>query len=281
MPASPFAFDLATTPDEVGPENSLGVTEVAGALRPDWGIGPGTLNGGYVQAFIVSAVRAAIPAHSDVVAVSSTYVAPAAPGPVLVEVRRFRSGRSVTAASGTARQGDTVIAHSVVTLGDLPDGFVDAPLQPMPPTLPPLECLTMAEAAGRDSEHAPGLTRMLETRFPPDHAAWLRGEFLTEPRIRAWVRLRDGRPLDSLSVLALSDMLPPVTFALGRFGWAPTLQLQVGVFARPSGQWLLADLAGSPYDGAFVCEDCDLWDETGQLVGRARQVALPPRRRPR
>lgn len=124
----------------------------------------------------------------------------------------------------------------------------------------------------------PGLARLLDLAFVPEDSGWLSGDTSAGPRIRCWLSFADHRPLDALAVIAMADMAPPVSFAQGTFGWAPTLHLQVGVFARPSSEHLLLDLRGEPYDGAFVAEDGLLWDARGTLVARSRQIAVPPRR---
>jgi len=105
----------------------------------------------------------------------------------------------------------------------------------------------------------------------------LAGDTSAGPAIRCWMSFADDRDMDPLALVALVDMAPPVSFAQGRFGWAPTLHLQVGIFARPRGRVVLVDLRGEPYDGAFVAEDAVLWDAEGTLVAQSRQIAVPPR----
>ena len=124
----------------------------------------------------------------------------------------------------------------------------------------------------------PGLAELIDYRFVPEDSAWLAGDTSAGPRIRCWLAFADGRPLDALAVTALMDIAPPVCFAMGNFGWAPTLQLQVGIFAAPADGPVLLDLAGSPYDGPVVAEDGLLWDAAGTLIARSRQIALAPRR---
>lgn len=45
-----------------------------------------------------------------------------------------------------------------------------------------------------------------------------------KPEIVLWARPRDMAP-DGLFALVCGDISVPVTFPLGRFGWAPTVQL--------------------------------------------------------
>jgi hypothetical protein len=271
------AFDAATA------AQPLDDGSVAVALDPGWNVNGHILNGGYLQAVAVRAAAALLGDVGDPVAVSTSFAAPAGAGPALVTVQVLRRGGRLASVSATLRQSDTVVLSSLVTYGTLPDALTDrvagrdrAPGSPPPmPDVPaPEQCLRVP------AEHLPGppgLATVLDIAFVPDSSRWLTGDTSAGPAVRCWMSFRDGRALDPLALVAMADMAPPVSFAQGRFGWAPTLHLQVGVFARPLGTHLLLDLRGEPYDGAFVAEDGLLWDAGGTLVARSRQIAVPPR----
>ena len=95
----------------------------------------------------------------------------------------------------------------------------------------------------------------------------------------------DGREPDPLSLLAVCDVLPPVTFDLGMPGWAPTLELTVHVRARPEPGWLKVRHATRNLSGGMFEEDCEIWDSAGRLVAhdfprgrRPMRIEDPPRR---
>jgi hypothetical protein len=73
------------------------------------------------------------------------------------------------------------------------------------------------------------------------------------------------------------DALPPVTFDLGLFGWAPTIELTVHVRAVPAPGWLQVRHATRNLAGGLFEEDCEVWDEAGRLVAQSRQLARTPR----
>lgn len=268
MDVTTYRFDQSTTPRY---DADLATIELDG----DWNVNGTILNGGYLKAVAVAAARNILAGHQDPVAVSTTFVAPPIAGAAQVRVSALRRGRSITSGVATMTQNGEVVLQSLITLGAVADQPVAAPHLPMPDVPAPEDCL--ARGGNTMPPNAPGLGNVLEMALVPDFDGWLKGQPLGEPRQRAWVRFRDGRPLDTLGLVALCDMLPPVCFAQGNFGWAPTLQLQVGIFAQPTGQWLLVDLLGSPYDGVFGCEDAEMWDQSGQLVARSRQVAMLPK----
>ncbi|MBN9610474.1 MAG: hypothetical protein BGO26_08525 [Actinobacteria bacterium 69-20] len=246
-------------------------------LHPEWNVDGRILNGGYLQAVVLRAAVAACPTAGQPVAVSSLFAAAPTPGPAVVDAEVLRAGRRVTAVSATLRQEDAVIASSLVTVaadGALPAADRAAASLPMPPVPPPEACVRVAPA---HLPGPPGLADLVDYAFVPDNSRWLSGDTSGGPHIRCWMSFADGRPLDLLAALAMVDMAPPVCFAQGRFGWAPTLQLQVGVFALPIRGPFLLDLRGEPYEGAIVAEDGLLWDSDGTLIARSRQIALAPR----
>ncbi|PRZ41133.1 acyl-CoA thioesterase [Antricoccus suffuscus] len=217
--------------------------------------------------------------HPDPVAVSSTFLAPPKAGEVEVEVTTLSAGKSVTSALATMTQGGKPMVMSMVTLADLSTNTERAPgapegtnYTPFPDVPTPEECRPMQP----DRRNSP-LDGVLEFLTVPGFEDWVEKKWSPDPRILMWARFRDGRPADTLCLPGLSDMGPPPSLRQGRMGWIPTLQLHVGTFARPTGSWILMDMFGSPYTGKYVCEDVDMWDESGVLVARARQEAVAPR----
>ena len=95
--------------------------------------------------------------------------------------------------------------------------------------------------------------------------------------LRAWVRFADEREPDPLALVTFADVLPQTTFATGRFGWAPTVQLQVLVRALPAPGWCLVEARGGTLAGGWHDEDYLIWDSTGRLVAQSRQLARAPR----
>ena len=67
------------------------------------------------------------------------------------------------------------------------------------------------------------------------------------------------------------DALPPVTFDLGRPGWAPTLELTVHVRAVPAPGWLKVSHRTRNVAGGMFEEDCEVWDSAGRLVAQSRR----------
>jgi hypothetical protein len=279
-----FRFDSDTDGDAVDQST------VAVRLSPDWNVDGRILNGGYLQAVVVRAAQRALaggaaPALAPdavPVAVSTAFAAPAVPGDARVFVTVLRAGGRILSASAALHQGAGVVASSLVTFGGpvVTDGYDAVPADAA--SYPAMPTVTGAADSIRIPTHLlpgpPGLAGLIDYGFVPENSAWLSGDTSAGPRIRCWLQFSDRRPMDVLAAVAFVDMAPPVCFATGDFGWAPTLQLQVGVFAHPVDGPMLLDLVGSPYDGRVVAEDGLLWDSAGTLIARSRQIALAPRR---
>ncbi|HWM75097.1 MAG TPA: thioesterase family protein [Nocardioides sp.] len=245
-------------------------------LAAGWLVGGG-VNGGYQLAVIGSAIAAALPGKPDPIAMSAYFLSPGAPGPAYVDVGIRRDGRTVATVAADLVQGDTTRITALATYGDL--GRQDGAVETTAPEvdLPPLEeCVANSLAPPEFRESAPLLDRF-DMRFHPDQVGWTVGKPSGEGVISAWFRLADGREPDPLQLLMVVDALPPVTFELGRMGWAPTLELTAHVRARPAPGWLkLRHLTRNVAGGLFE-EDCEVWDSAGRLVAQSRQLALLPR----
>jgi acyl-coenzyme A thioesterase PaaI-like protein len=261
------AFDRATTVSAA--EGGGAVAE----LDPGWEVGGGVLNGGYLMAVAARAALLASP-HPHPVAVSASFLRATAGGAARVELPPGSAGRTLanTVAVLTTGSGPALTAQiTTATLGEEP---VDWSANPMPSVPAPEDCVATARPQGVP---APGLLQHLDTRFDPATAGWVEGRPDREPRLRAWMRLADGREPDPLALLLFADALPPAGFAIGRLGWAPTVQLQVLVRALPAPGWCLVENSSSEVAGGWTDEDCRIWDSAGRLVAQSRQLARLPR----
>jgi acyl-CoA thioesterase len=248
----------------------------AAELRPGWVVGNG-LNGGYLLATLGHAVRRSA-AHPDPLAISAYYLAASQPGPATITTRRIREGRSVSTYAADLAQGDRHCITALATYGDLDLLSEDVETTAAPPDLPPREeCVGIDTAPGSFRRVAPPLLDRFQLLFDPAGLGWAVGRPSGHPVIQAWFRLHDDREPDPLALLLAVDAMPPVTFALGRMGWAPTLELTAHVRARPAPGWLRLRHESRNLAGGMFEEDCEVWDSVDRLVAQSRQLARQPR----
>ena len=238
-------------------------------LDPGWDVGNGVLNGGYLLSVVARAALLDSP-HPHPVALSASYLRATPGGPADLTVTAGPAGRTLahssvllTGAAGPSLAGQATTA----TLGT--DGG-DYSVNETPRLPGPDDCV-----ASRNSEGGPvvGLARQIDTRLDPATAGWTVGRFSDRRLLRAWIRLADGRDPDPLALLLFADALPPTAFAVGKPGWAPTVQLQVLVRALPAPGWCLVESRSTEVTGGWSDEECRIWDSTGRLVAQARQLA--------
>ena len=95
------------------------------------------------------------------------------------------------------------------------------------------------------------------------------------PVIQMWARPRDVAP-DALFALMCGDLSAPVTFAVDRTGWAPTIQLTAFLRGLPADGWLRIIATCTEIGQDWFDEDHIAVDHLGRLVVQARQLAMVP-----
>ena len=161
-------------------------------------------------------------------------------------------------------------------LGGGPNGGRRTVVLAEKPTLPPPDQARDLLAGGA----IPGLTitERVEYRVA-EMPGWALGRPAGRPRMKFWMRFRDGRDADPFSLAALVDAAAPMILDLGEIGSA-TIELTVHVRARPAPGWLKLRHATRNMAGGMFEEDCEVWDSTGRLVAQSRQLARQPRPSP-
>lgn len=277
MSASEFDSALAIT--------SSGAASYDARLHDGWRIG-NALNGGLLLSLIGAALRGrcAPLGHPDPLTVSAYYLSASEPGHASIDTSVVRGGKTMTTCQASLIQevdGEpTERIRALATYGDL-NGLPEAVhvAEPMPDVPPPDEFLSSADMPDTFKAAGPFLQRV-DVRMDPATAGWATGQGLSKRGvIQAYVRLPDGREPDPLLLLMMVDVLPPVTFTFGHFGWVPTLELTAHVRAHPAPGWLFVRHATRNYSGGLLEEDAEVWDSTGRLVAQSRQLARAPRRR--
>jgi acyl-CoA thioesterase len=234
-------------------------------LDPGWMVGGG-VNGGYLLGILGKAVAETVPAKPHPLSVSAYYLSASRPGPALVSTRVLREGGSVA-----------TVAGALATYGDLRTMPGDVATTAVEPVLPPIaECVPGSMAPEETRRIAPIMERF-DMRFDPACVGWAMGAPSGRGHIQAWFRMVDGHDVDPVGLLMVCDALPPVTFDLGRPGWAPTLELTVHVRAVPAPGWLKVSHRTRNVAGGMFEEDCEVWDSAGRLVAQSRQLAMLPR----
>jgi acyl-CoA thioesterase len=251
----------------------LGPDHYAATLSPYYNV-VGHPNGGYLQCVMANAALAGATAqgahHLHASAVTTNFVSAPEPGAVQLRTDVRRVGRGVSFVHVTMTQDDHVTTESLVTLGILHEDSAPRYMDATPPELAPIdEC---RQSTGSDEIN---IMRVVDLRLDPTTVDWWSGEVSERGEVRAWLRLNDGdSDWSALSLHFACDAIPPATFPLGSSGWVPTLQFTTYVRRIPTSEWLRVRQRCVVIADGTVDERCELFDDRGELVASASQIAM-------
>jgi hypothetical protein len=272
-------FTTAMALREVDPDSPGTNGRVFAAdLNKHWTIGP-KVHGGAMLALCANAARtAAGPSESlQPVAVSASFLWAPDPGPMRLTTSIRKRGRRISVVDVELTQGDRTAVHAVVTLGE-PEHLVPpllsanpvvdlmAPeppdgIAPIGPGHPMAGLVHLAEGCD---------VRPLVSTLQPSADG-------RPPMIQMWVRPRGVAP-DVLFALMCGDVSAPVSFAVGRTGWAPTVQLTAYLRGLPADGWLRVVCTCVQIGQDWFDEDHIVVDSVGRIVVQTRQLAMLPAR---
>ncbi len=250
-------------------------------LSDDWNVGD-SANGGYALSPVLRALRE-VGNHPDPISVTTHFLRPVqGGGAASIRSQVIRIGRTVSVATGTLelRGSDRLVVTAVfgdVDGGEVHCGEVDGvdeadPMAisvPAPSLPPPDDC--MARDGGLQGVELP-IMRRVELRMPAARAI---GGGARDAVMEGWIRFADGTPPSTMSLPLFADAFPPSLFPkLGRVGWVPTIELTVHVRRRPAPGWVQARFECDDLAGGRMIETGTLWDATGRVVARSRQLGL-------
>jgi hypothetical protein len=277
---------------------ALGDGAYAAELNKHWTIGS-KLHGGVMLSLCAAAAREAHGGPVQPVAVSANYLSAPSAGQLRLETFVRKRGRTVSvvdvelmsgdvgalpsqavgppARGGRSREEKKTAVHAVVTLGEpehLAEPLLSAnPVVPLMDPEPPADVKPIGpghEMYGTVNYWAGCDIRPLMSTVPDAGSTDGR-----PPVIQYWARTRDMAP-DVLFALMCGDISVPVAFAVGRRGWAPTVQLTAYVRGMPADGWLRVMVTTTQIGQDWFDEDAVVVDSAGRIIVQSRQLALVP-----
>jgi acyl-CoA thioesterase len=278
-----FEREIGVVRDESRPDELV----YRGELSEEW-TALDVPQGGIVMGLAARAMATALEAPDlKLRSITSVFATPVRTGPVEVDVRVLRRGRSVAQATATVRNdGAAAGTTSVAVFGAPRVGFEFVDLV-MPEAPPPEESPSFREPPPEVVEEL-GPVRAywahhVEGRSATGHAPWEEWEPTTSERA-FWYRfderphLEDGR-LDPLALLTLCDTMPG---SVGeRMGggmpewWAPSADLTVHLLDDHRSEWVLARSRAHHPGGGYASLQVELWDpDHGTLCAFGTQMMI-------
>jgi Thioesterase-like superfamily len=272
-------FTTAMRLREIDP-GATGGPVFQGELNKHWTIGP-KVHGGAMLALCANAARTACgggqPDGLQPVAVSASFLWAPDPGPMRLATLIRKRGRRISVVDVELTQGDRTAVHAVVNLGEPEPGDLGAPLlsanpvvdlmAPEPPDgvapIGPGHPLAGLVHLGEGCDVRP----ILSTLGPSSDGR--------PPVIQMWARPRGVAP-DPLFALMCGDLSAPVTFAVDRTGWAPTVQITAFLRGVPADGWLRVICTCMEIGHDWFDEDHIVVDSLGRIIAQSRQLAMVP-----
>lgn len=251
----------------------------AADLSPHWTIGA-KIHGGVMVALCAKAGTAAMadtaPGAQPLV-VSADFLGAPDPGEVQLVTAVRKRGRRVSVVDVELTQSGRTAVRAAVTVGT-----AESRAEPLLVANPDMDDAVMpAEPPDDLAAIGPGhpmaeinhLAAGCDIR--PDLASVWTHEPGRSPVTRVWVRPR-AEPTDPLFALLAGDISMPVTFAVGRTGWAPTVQMTAYLRGLPADGWLRVICTTTQIGQTWFDADHTVVDSAGAVVVQTRQLAMVP-----
>ncbi|AXT86827.1 thioesterase family protein [Aeromicrobium sp. A1-2] len=253
-------YDLDTTSHPRGD----GVRDLT--LTDRWNTPLGKPNGGYILAAMLRGLGEEIKGSDPLVA-AITYLASPETGPAELRTSALRRGRRVQTGEAALWEGDRHIAQLVASFAGRDGGRTHE--LGTPPQLPaPDDCVDPRGQGLPDD----GIFDRVDYRLAA-RPGWADGAPNGDPTVELWQRLAGGREIDLPALALLCDSYAPPVMELGELA-SMTVQLTVHLHRRPEPGWIATRLTTRHVVNGFHEEDCELWDEAGNLVAQSRQLAI-------
>lgn len=244
-------------------------------VTDDWLQGR-TVFGGLQAAVAVRAMRDLVPQDVPLRALQTTFIGPVPPGPLHIEARVLRSGKSVTHVEARIVDRGQVACLVVGIFGQSRQSTIE--LEPARPQVPPAESAAYFKYM---EGITPRFTRQVEM-------GWINGVSIfqgaTEPRTRIYVGFRDEAfagpgALGEAQIIGYADIIPSPGLSLlkepamaSSLTW--TLELLTDDLGPArNGLWLMDTVVDSGRDG-YLNQSATLWSPEGRAVALSRQSVV-------
>ncbi len=237
-------------------------------LTHRWNTPLGKPNGGYILAAMLRGLGEEIGADDPLVA-SISYLRSPEDGAGELHTETLKQGRRVQTGEASLWQGNKSVAHLVASFGPRGEGRSEE-LGTPPQLPPPDECFDPKDVPNSMPDST--IFDRVDYRLGAV-PGWAVGKPNGDPTAELWQRLAGGREIDFPALAFLADAYAPPVLELGVAG-SMTVQLNVHLNRKPVPGWIATRLTTRHVINGYHEEDCELWDEAGNLVAQSRQLAI-------
>lgn len=236
-------------------------------ISPNWSVN-NVPNGGYLMAVVANAM-ARVSEKRTTPLITMNYLSRTLPGEAEVVIERVSSSRQFDRIQAVLSQDGREKVWAVGTFAAEP-ASQEIRYEKKPPVVAgKSECFELPPFT---SEYS--IFNNIDARLDPVCAGWISGKLTEISEHKGWIRFKDGRPFDALSLLLMADAFPPPVFvSQGMVAWVPTIEFSVNVRSVPETEWIKQVFRTRFINNGLLEEDGELWDENGNLLAVSRQIA--------
>jgi acyl-CoA thioesterase len=255
-----FDQDTASQAVDDSPDLRARVTD-------NWSIN-GLPNGGYLMALLGNAMWRRSTKKSMAI-VTANFIARCTPGGAALRIERIAASMQFERFQVSLLQDGK---ERIRAWGTFIDENIECVLnrcEAGPPAVAPLEqCIAIPQMPKFT------LFDQMDVRLDPACTGWTTGTLVDKSEHKGWIRFKDERPYDAISLLLAADAFPPPVYASqGLAAWVPTIELSVNIRKMPATAWLKCIFRTRFITCGLLEEDGQVWDDTGELIAISRQIA--------
>lgn len=236
-------------------------------LSDHWSVN-GFPNGGYLMALLGNAMGQKSE-KKFILIITANYISRCNPGKTHITVEVISQSTQFNRLQAKLMQGGRERIRAIGTFANWNHGNTEKRCETTEPKISPIDaCIPIPWQPNYS------LFQQMDIRLDPACAGWLEGKLVEKSEHKGWVKFREGRPFDMLSILLGADSFPPPVLAShGRVAWLPTIEYSVNIRNIPQSKWLKCIFRTRFIHDGILEADGEIWNDGGDLVAISRQIA--------
>ena len=238
-----------------------------GPISDNWSIN-GVPDGGYLMAILAKAMMHQSAMKSTPI-ITANFLSRCEPGDAKITIDKIAASRQFSRFQGSLSQKSKEKIRAIGTFADEnQECFLESCEVSCPEIAELKECVQVPEIPKYT------LFSQMDIRLDPVCIGWWSGKLSDTSESKGWIKFKQDRPFDVLSVLLIADSFPPaVLSSQGMVAWVPTIELSVNIRKIPTTDWLKCSFRTRFITCGLLEEDGEIWDQEGELVAISRQIA--------
>lgn len=239
----------------------------SGQIADNWSVN-GVPDGGYLMAILANAMMQHSEKKSTPI-ITANFLNRCEPGDASVTLEKMTISRQFDRFQGSLSQKGK---EKIRAFGTFAAENKECPVESCESSEPEIAELEKCVAVPEIPSYT--IFGQLDLRLDPSCTGWMSGKTSDTSEIKGWIKFKNDRAFDMLSILLAADSFPPaVISSQGMVAWVPTIELSVNVRKLPTTDWLKCSFRTRYITCGLLEEDGEVWDQKGELIAISRQIA--------